>query len=224
MPLPIPPWATALRASGWANIHSIIPVPPRLTAVDAYLGDINAHTLVLGKDSAPADMFRKLVSAGVPDPYRHDPKLPTNRMLRDVLAHVGIDAPLDGSKAATCGVYYANAYWLLRDDGKFSGALPNGAEAWAQSRRMLEHIIASLPKLERIIAMGSDAHAALMDLYGMQANWRECLQTRRPVTTKGLNLWASSHLGSRGVTGRMPGKGRTTCVEAIQEDWAAAFA
>lgn len=223
MSLRIPAWAPELKADGWANIHTIVQNPPRLTAVDAYLGDLNAHTLVLGKDCAPAAVFRRLRDAGHPDPYRHDPKLPTNRMLCDVLHHVGIDAPLDGSKASSCGLYYANAYWLLRDDGKFSGTPPNAQEARSQSTRMLDFIITSLPKLERIIAMGSDAHFALTKHYGLEAGWREHLDARRPISANGAYLWASSHLGSRGVTGRVPAAGRETCVKAIREDWAAFF-
>jgi hypothetical protein len=205
------------------NIHEVIPSPPRLTAVDAFLGDPNAETLVLGKDSAPASIFAELVGSGSTDPYRHDPSLPTNRTLQQMLAHVGIDAPLDGSKALDCGVYYANAYWLLRGDGRFSGQLPNQEQAYLQSARMLEYILSSLRRLRRIIPMGKDSYAALMRFYGLDEDWRRNLDGRRAVSIGGVSIHASPHLGHFGVRMRLPGGTREQRLAAIQADWRAAF-
>jgi hypothetical protein len=56
MTLPIPDWAPDLHAEGWVNIHEVVLSPPRLTAVDAFLGDPNAETLVLGKLGAGLDI------------------------------------------------------------------------------------------------------------------------------------------------------------------------
>lgn len=221
--LPVPSWAADLHAPGWANIHDIIPKPPRLTGVDAFLGDTDAHTLVLGKDAAPARVFRQLLEDNHPDPYRHDPALPTNRMLQQVLGTVGIDAPLDGSKAATCGVYYANAYWLIRDDDRFSGPLKNGDAAFEQSKRVLEYMLSSLTRLERVIAMGADAYAALMQFYDLSEDWRSNLQGRRRVAVNGLKLCASSHLGYFGVRMRLRSASPDEKRQAIFEDWDAAF-
>ena len=223
MPLPAPSWAAHLQARGWANIHDIIPNPPRLSGVDAFLGDINAHTLVLGKDSAPARVFRRLVADGHPDPYRHDPELPTNLMLKQVLGAVGIDASMDGSTAATCGVYYANAYWLLRDDDRFSGPLTNASEAFQQSRLVLDYMLSSLTRLERIVAMGADAYAALMSFHDLCEDWRTNLNQRRHVHMNGLKLCASSHLGYFGVRMRLRGATPDQKRQAIIDDWKAAF-
>lgn len=223
MTLPVPDWTTELRAPGWANIHDIIPKPSRLTGVDAFLGDTDAHTLVLGKDAAPARVFRQLLEDNHPDPYRHDPALPTNQMLQHVLSAVGIDAPLDGSKAATCGVYYANAYWLLRDDDRFSGPLKNADAAFEQSKRVLEYMLSSLTRLERIIAMGADAYAALMSFYGLREDWRSNLHQRRHVRVGGVKLCASSHLGYFGVRMRQKGVSADMKRQTIIDDWKAAF-
>ncbi len=223
MTLPVPDWTAELRAPGWANIHDIIPKPPRLTGVDAFLGDTNAHTLVLGKDAAPARVFRQLITDGHPDPYRHDPTLPTNQMLQQVLGTVGIDVPLDGSKAATCGVYYANAYWLLRDDDRFSGPLKNADAAFEQSKRVLEYMLSSLTRLKRVIAMGSDAYAALMQFYDLSEDWRTNLHQGRHVHVDGLKLCASSHLGYFGVRMRLLGATPDEKRQAIIDDWKAAF-
>jgi hypothetical protein len=223
MTLPVPTWTRNLQADGWVNIHDIIVQPPRLTAVDAFMGDPNAETLVLGKDSAPASLFAALARERSPDPYRHDSTLPTNRMLHAILAHVGVDAPLDGSKARTCGVYYANAYWLLRGDGRFSGALPNPEQARAQSARVLAYILNSLPRLRRIIAMGKDAFAALMQFYNLDADWRRNLVERRAISADGIRIHASSHLGHFGVRMRLPRATPEQRIAAIQADWIAAF-
>ncbi len=223
MTLHVPAWAAELQAPGWANIHEIIPAPPRLSGVDAFLGDTNAHTLVLGKDAAPARVFRQLVTDGHPDPYRHDPALPTNQMLQHVLSAVGIDATLDGSKAATCGVYYANAYWLLRDDNRFSGPLKNADAAFEQSKRVLEYMLSSLTRVERVIAMGADACAALMRFYGLRQDWRSNLRQRRHVRVDGVKLCASSHLGYFGVRMRLRGASASEKQQAITDDWKAAF-
>jgi hypothetical protein len=72
MSLTVPGWISDLCADGWTSIHDIVVDPPRLTAVDAFLGDVHAHTLVLRKDCAPASEFRKRIGRGDPDPYRHN--------------------------------------------------------------------------------------------------------------------------------------------------------
>ena len=223
MTLPVPSWAAELHAPGWANIHDIIPEPPRLSGVDAFLGDTGAHTLVLGKDAAPARVFRQLVEESHPDPYRHDPALPTNQMLQQVLGAVGIDAPLNGSRAASCGVYYANAYWLLRDDDHFSGPLKNADAAFEQSKRVLEYMLSNLTRLERVIAMGADAYTALMQFFDLREDWRSNLHEQRHVRVGSLKLCASSHLGYFGVRMRLRGATQDERKQAIIDDWKAAF-
>jgi hypothetical protein len=219
----IPAWVKDLRAEGWANIYDIVPDPLRLTGVDAFCGDWRAHTLVVGKDCAPARVFRKRVSDGITDPYRHDPKLPTNRMLHETLKQVGVDAPLDGSRADCCGVFYANAFFLLRDDDRFSGGLPNRHAALEESKKVLGFILAHQPRLDRIVAMGRDAYDALSSLLGFQADWRQSLLDRRHVMVEGKKIVASSHLGVFGVRNRLPGGTREACRRLIFEDWRAAF-
>lgn len=223
MSLAVPTWACELQASGWANIHSIVESPPRLSGVDAFLGDVKAETLVLGKDSAPASVFKKLVVDGHPDPYRHDPTLPTNRMLERVLRDLGFDARLDGSTSATCGVYYANAYWLLRDDDRFSGPLKNADEAFVQSRPIMSYMFAELPRLKRIVALGADSYAALMRFYDLKEDWRSNLHQRRCVQADGRRLYASSHLGYFGVRMRMPKASPEVRYQTILDDWKSAF-
>lgn len=222
MTLMVPSWTRDLHAPGWANIHDIINAPPRLTAVDAFLGDPHAHTLILGKDCAPASEFRKRVSRGESDPYRHNPRLPTNRMLSAMLRRVGVAAALDGSNSATCGCYYANAYWLLRDDNHFSGALQNKEEAYRQSAHVLAYLFESLRPV-RVIAMGEDAYQVLMRYLGLEECWRVNLEERRAVMADGVKLCASSHLGYFGTRNRIPRATREECMSAIQEDWARAF-
>lgn len=221
--LPIPNWAPDLAAEGWVNIHAILSKPPRLYGVDALMGDVSAHTLVLGKDAAPARVFIQLRDRGDPDPYRHDPHLPTNLMLHSVLDELRIAAPLDGSRARDCGLYYANAHYLLRADNRFSGALPNRVEAASQSKRMLQYLLASLPKLRRVIAMGADAYSAVTAHYGIDANWRENLVARQPVVADGRSIHATSHMGYFGTRMRSPGATKAERRRIIVEDWRAAF-
>jgi len=219
--LPIPTWARAIRAEGWANIHDIIKDPPRLTGVDSFCGDVRAHTLIVGKDCAPTRVFHKRLSKGHSDPWSHDPKLTTNRTLSRMLAAIGVTAPVDGSSASTCGAYYANAHYLLRDDGAFSGTLPNAAAGLAASRPILEYILEELP-LKRVIAMGEDAYRALSAIYGLETPWRIAVTQRmhQPVGG-GLRVCTSSHLGRWGVINRAPGTTRDACLTLIEEDWRA---
>lgn len=120
-------------------------------------------------------------------------------------------------------MYYANAYWLLRDDGRFSGPLKNADAAFEQSKRVLEYMLSNLSRLERVIAMGADAYAALMSFYGLQEDWRSNLHQRRTVHVGGLNVCASSHLGYYGVRMRLRVATSDEKRAAIVEDWRAAF-
>lgn len=223
MSLAVPLWAADLQAEGWVNIHELIPKPPRLSAVDAFLGDPCAATLVLGKDLAPASAFEKLIARGVPDPYRHSERLATNRNLSRVLAAVGIDAPIDGSRALTSGVYYANAYWLLRGDGRYSGSLKNREQAWRESERIVEYILSSLPNLRRVVAMGADAYHALLQFFGARGDWRDDLLRQRVLCADNLKIFPTAHLGFFGVGNRIPGASREQCWRTIEEDWKRVF-
>jgi hypothetical protein len=220
--LAVPDWTRRLRADGWANIHDIVAHPPRLAGIDSFLGDTSAHTLILGKDCAPASEFRKRVKRGESDPYRHNPKLLTNRRVSEVLAHVGVHAPLDGSNAKTCGIYYANAYWLLRDDDRFSGALPNRDEARRQSALVIKYLFEQLP-LKRVIAMGVDAYEAVTRIFSLHESWRGNLDARRAVSMNGVKIVASAHPGHFGPLNRIPGGGRANGMAAIIEDWKRGF-
>ena len=88
---------------------------------------------------------------------------------------------------------------------------------------MLEYILSSLTRLERIVAMGADAYAALMSFYNLREDWRTNLHQRRHVVANGRKLVASSHLGYFGVRNRLAGATPDQKRQAIIEDWKAAF-
>lgn len=218
MALPAPSEFAAISADGWVNIFEVLgAAPPRISGVDAFLGDENAHTLVLGQDFGPAERVRVRQRSGDPDPYRHFPGLPTNRRLGELL-----DIPIDGHNAERCGVYYANAIFLLREGERFSGEI-RLQDAMVRSQPVLSHVLSSLPKLRRIIAVGETAYQALLRHFKAAGDWRSALELRRSLRLgeRGYEVWAASHLGTWGVRNRKPGAPLAECWELIKGEWRA---
>jgi hypothetical protein len=223
MALPVPSQFAQIEAPGWVNIHKILGAPaPRLTGVDAWLGDRNAHTLLLGQDFGPASFIENAMARGEADPFRHYARLPANVRLASLLAENGIDAPLDGSRAHNCGLYYANATYLLRAAGGFQGAAKFN-QALSHSRVVVDYIIESLP-LRRIIAMGETAFNAIVarsQLRGIR--WRDAIESGRPIQIDGIMMWAVSHPGSWGLKNRRQNASYEQRVELVRCDWKRVF-
>ncbi|MBV21378.1 MAG: hypothetical protein CMJ61_04345, partial [Planctomycetaceae bacterium] len=65
------------------------------------------------------------------------------------------------SENTSCGFLYISACFLLRDDGRKRGPLPDGGAGIQRSLPVLKFTIDNMPRLKNAILMGSDASLAV---------------------------------------------------------------
>jgi len=223
----IPDWIRNLRLEGYKNIFELLPDNQRLYGTEAFCGDWNAHTMILGKDFAPSIYILDRIAKGINDPNRHRENLETNKNIYNILKQLGVNAPLDGSNSNNCGIIYINAYFLLRDDGKFSGNLPNKKNCTQACLPVFDFVLNNLPRDLKIICMGKDAYEFTCKYFGEKPNWRENLDLGKMIRTTNnignYKVYASSHLGKFGINNRLKGKSKQERLDAIKEDWERVF-
>ncbi len=184
---PIPEWIRTLRVDGYRNVYEYELGQRNLWGTETLFGDWRGSLLLLGKDFAPSSYVEQRIAAGEPAPYAHHPALATNRRLAALLPGDGV------------GVLFASACFLLRDDGEWTGPLPNVSAALRASRPVLEFTIEHMPNLRTIACLGRAAWDVVVD---RRFAWREHLETRRPVEIDGVRCVALAHPGYMGTLRR----------------------
>jgi hypothetical protein len=114
--------------------------------------------LLVAKDFYPASYIEEAVSRGVSDPYRHKPSAPTNRNLLKTLKHFG-RLPANHDNCA-CGFLYISACFLLRDDDKVRGPLPDAETVLRLSAPVVQFTMEHMPRLTTVVLMGREARDA----------------------------------------------------------------
>jgi len=195
---PIPDWIRDFRTPNYTNIYELCPDESRLYGTESLYGDWSAEVLLLAKDFAPRCLIDDRLADGDQRPFRHEPKMKTNRMLQCYAAPFG-DRLLYGSALAG----------LLRNDGKVRGALPDRATVMPWAARVLDFTILSMPNLKSIACLGADAWDCTLRAIGISnQDWRTHRIDRRPLNVNGLQIHALAHPST------FPG-GRDT----VQGDW-----
>jgi len=121
------------------------------------------RVLLLAKDFAPSSYLRDRLERRVTRPYSHDPKLRTNIRLRRFASPFEEFGLLYGSAAGN----------LRREDGSWSGALPNEAEAREHGVRILRDFV--LPNMREdtlIMCLGEDAWRFACGATNQMGDWR----------------------------------------------------
>lgn len=153
---PLPYWIRDASVEGYVTAHALVPGETRLYGTESLFGDWDAPVLLLAKDFAPSRLLHERLAEGDPRPYRHVPDLRTNVRLRML-----VGALCRSDDPERCGLLYGSALAnLLRDDGRWSGALPNRREALAYAERAFAFTLAHMSRLEAVVCMGREAARA----------------------------------------------------------------
>ena len=195
---PIPSWIKELRVPGYRNIYEYELGQQNLYGTETLFGDWSGELLLLAKQFAPSTYVEDRIQANELTPYHHKPSLPTNKHLRELVAGYG------------GGVLYASACFFLRDDGEWSGSLPNKAQVLTASRPIFEFTLEHMPNLRTVACLGKDAWEFAV---GEDNGWREHMEARIPLILDGRVFFAHAHPGSFGTMNR----GR----DNVAGDWAA---
>jgi hypothetical protein len=154
----IPGWIMSLEHPSYRNIFSFRLGNRNLWGTETLLGDWYGKYLLVAKDFYPSKYIGDAVRSGVEQPYRHNPSAPTNRNLIKTLKHFG-RLPVDHDNSS-CGFLCVSACFLLRDDGKIRGPLPDGAAVLRLSSPVVQFTMDNMPNLTTVVLMGGDAEEA----------------------------------------------------------------
>jgi len=160
---PLPDWIRHARVPGYVTAHELCPDETRLFGTESWYGDWSGRILLLAKDFAPSSYLEGRIARREARPYSHDPKRQSNQRLGKWTAnyeHLGL---LYGSALAN----------LLREDGEWSGSLPNRSSAIAYGTRALEFVIEHMPALQRIVCLGEESWECATGALGLSGRWRQ---------------------------------------------------
>ncbi len=183
---------------GYRNIYEYALGQQNLYGTETLFGEWSGALLLLAKDFAPSKYVEDRIRAQELVPYHHKPSLPTNGHLRELL------------KGYNGRILYASACFFLRDDGKWSGPLPNKQEALDRSRPIFDFTIEHMSNLRAVACLGKEAWEFAVEA---GTGWREHMEARRPVIRNGRKFFALAHPGKYGTMNR--GK------DKVAEDWTA---
>ena len=180
---PIPDWIRGYRHPAYTNVYELIPDEPRLYGTESLYGNWDAPLLLLAKDFAPRSLVEDRIAAGDPRPYRHEPRMRTNKNLVQLVSRLGSNL-LYGSAAAS----------LLRNDGRVSGTLPRWSEVRTFAEQSLRFTLENMPNVRGIACLGEVAWRCAGSTLGIaMPRWRHAMETRSPATANGLLLYAHAH-------------------------------
>lgn len=190
---PLPPWIREAAVGGYLTAHTLLPGETRLYGTESLFGDWDAPVLLLAKDFAPSKVLHERLATGETRPYRHEPGLRTNVRLERFAG------PLRrGPDPTNCGLLYGSALAnLLRDDGIWSGALPNRREAMQYGASVLRFVLQHMPRLAAIVCMGREAWEVTTACLGCDETWEDVWKGGKSVQVHGLRLAVVPHPAAR---------------------------
>ena len=190
---PLPPWIREASVDGYLTAHALLPDETRVYGTESLYGDWEAPALLLAKDFAPSKVLHERIAAGDPRPYHHEPGLRTNARLESLAAPL-----LRGQAPTDSGLLYGSALAnLLRNDGIWSGALPNRREAMAYGERVLSFTLEHMPRLEAIVCMGREAWEATAACLGRAERWEDVRAREGDLRVDGVQLLVVPHPAAR---------------------------
>jgi len=167
----LPDWITDADVPGYVSAHSLCPGETRLYGTESLYGDWSGEVLLLAKDYGPSRILHDRLSEGDPRPYRHEPKMITNRRLQR-LAEPFVDL----------GLLYGSALAnMLRDDGHVTGTLPNRREAVAYGVKVTRFVCGHMPALRRIVCLGHEAWEVASAALCLEGDWKAHRDAGEPL-------------------------------------------
>ncbi len=190
---PLPTWIRQASVPGYTNLFALLPDESRLFGTEDLYGDWNGRALLLTKDFACSRFVRERIEQGDSRPYRHEPRLRTNILLR---RHA--DPLREGPTPTTCGLLYGSALaCLLRDDGRMSGALPSRKQALAFGSRVVAFVIEQMPRLQAIVCLGEEAWQCTKGPLNVDGDWRASRNSLMAVNAGPIKVIAAYHPAAR---------------------------
>lgn len=199
-----------LNLDGYKNINELYEQHSQLHACETLFGDWNAEMMILAQDAGNFNTFKKMKLNDEKNPFRHSPENKTNKnlytLLESLLRYELGSYEFPNNK--NCGVYYANAIWLLKDSKDMSGEIINKKESYNQNRKVFEVTLENLSNLKIILTLGRHAFNFVKQFFDNQikSDWHQTVKYRKIhlVHYKGSTYFIFSiyHTSNRGMIAR----------------------
>ena len=215
-----------IELAGYRNINELYEQESQLHACETLFGDWNAEVLVLAQDAANFSTLKILMNEDNKNPFRHSPTNKTNINLYSVLSSLNLFdiGEFINPNNRNCGLYYANAIWLLKESDSMSGAITNQKDAYKVSECTFEATLNNLPNLKLILTLGKHSFNFIQYYFKNQisTDWSQSVLERKisKVNTGSNSYLVSSiyHTSNRGMIARARSAGYTgksSCAKGI---------
>ena len=186
-----------LNLEGYRNINELYKQDSQLHACETLFGDWNAEVMILAQDAANFNTLKKLIDADNKNPFRHSPTNNTNKNLYSILFSLNRFNMGEFCKPnnRNCGLYYANAIWLLKESDSMSGAITNQKDAYKVSECTFEATLNNLPNLKLILTLGKHSFNFIQYYFKNQisTDWSQSVLERK---ISKVNTGSNSYLVS----------------------------
>ena len=153
-----------------------------------WLGDLHARVMIVGQDWGDRRAFEKQLGKNEPSA--------TNRMLRELLASIGIDVP-EAGPGESSGVFLTNAVLCFRSEAGCQGPVQRQWFKNCGAQFLRPQIDLIKPKV--VVCLGERAYEAVLEAYELPRvpNWRAAVDGPGVALGGGPIAFAVYHCGQR---------------------------
>lgn len=216
-----------VELDGYRNINELYEQDSQLHACETLFGDWNAEVMVLAQDAANFNTLKKLKDEDNKNPFRHNPTNKTNKNLYEVLSSLKRFnlGEYRNPNNRNCGLYYANAIWLLKDSSDMSGAITNRQVAYERNYEVFLATLNNLPNLKLILTLGELSFNFLSNFVNqpIKKNWQLAVKNNQLnkviIDNRMIQLGAIYHTSNRGMIARAKLNGligANTCAKGLE--------
>lgn len=175
---------TGNLAEHYINPNHFQDMSSQLHCCETLFGDLDARLMILLQDAADEATILKQKKIYPRKPLQHGIKVPTNVKLVRLLKEYYPDITICGKNAANCGIYYANAIWLIKRGAGMSAPIVSARDVLEECKPVMDATIKNLRDLELIVAFGRHAYDSLAERYNISEDWRDCLANGTVLSVK----------------------------------------
>lgn len=158
----------------YCNPNDFQDMTKQLHVCETLFGDFNAKLMILLQDAADEETLiaQKIITPN--SPLRHSPKISTNKKLvKWFKEYFKVD--INGGNSRECGIYYANAIWLIKKGSDISSPIYLQNKVLGVCAPVLDATINNLQELKLILTFGKSAFLALKSKFNIQESWEDAL-------------------------------------------------
>lgn len=180
----------------YKNPNSYQNMQKRLHVCETLFGDFNAEVMILLQDAADTDTLDVNKKKFPEEPLRHGKNVMTNlKLVKWLSPYFGSDKiNIEGTNANNCGVYYANAVWLIKKGSSMRAPIRSNRDVLEVCRPVLYATVQNLPNLKLVLSFGKKAYDSLRLAYKLDLNWIEASKTlETQELSSGIKVAALNH-------------------------------